>query len=271
MSRTAIVLCGGRSSRMGRAKAWLPWFGRPMVEHVVEALRKSVDEIVVVRSPELDLPPLKAQVICDEEPGQGPLAGIRYGLEASSSEFAFVTSVDSPYLSAEYIEALFSFGVTAAPVADDHVQVLSAIYPSRAWKIATEFLVKGKRRPLALLEALQYKPVEVAKSSRRAAWMGFNTPDEYLDAVRLQDPAATAEVEVLGRIASKLECARFRAPVGTLGDVLHRLPESLGLISGGRVSNAHLVSLGGRDLVRDLALPVGPDEKVSVIDALAGG
>jgi molybdopterin-guanine dinucleotide biosynthesis protein A len=256
---------------MGRAKAWLPWFGRPMIEHVVAELRKVVDEVVVVRSPELELPQLKAHVVCDEEPGQGPLAGIRYGLEASTSKLAFVTSVDSPYLSAKYIEGLFSFGVTAAPVADDRVQVLSAIYPSRAWALAEQLLLDGKRRPLALLEALEYKPIEVAEPSLQAAWKGFNTPDEYLDAVRLREPDATAEVEILGRIASKLERTRFCAPVGTLGDVLLGLPASLGLISGGRVSNAHLVSLGGRDLVRDLALPVGPDEKVSVIDALAGG
>jgi hypothetical protein len=49
------------------------------------------------------------------------------------------------------------------------------------------------------------------------------------------------------------------------------LPGSLGLVDGDRVAKAHLVSLGGRDLVRDLAVPVGPGERVSVIDALAGG
>jgi len=37
-----IVLCGGRSSRMGRAKAWLPWGARPMVAHVVAQLREAV-------------------------------------------------------------------------------------------------------------------------------------------------------------------------------------------------------------------------------------
>jgi hypothetical protein len=56
-----------------------------------------------------------------------------------------------------------------------------------------------------------------------------------------------------------------------LGEVLSWLPESISLIEGGRVSKPHVVSLGGRDLVRDLTLPVGPGENVSVIDALAGG
>ena len=65
MSRAGIVLCGGRSSRMGRAKAWLPWFGRSMIEHVVESLLPVVDEVVVVTSSELDLPFLSARVVSD--------------------------------------------------------------------------------------------------------------------------------------------------------------------------------------------------------------
>lgn len=79
------------------------------------------------------------------------------------------------------------------------------------------------------------------------------------------------QVELLGCAAIKAETSRYHVPVGTLGDVLSQLPESLSLIVDGRVAKSHLVSIGGRDLVRDLAVPVGPDEKLSVIDALAGG
>lgn len=256
---------------MGRAKAWLPWFGRSMIEHVVESLLPVVDEVVVVTSAELDLPLLSARVVSDRAPGLGPLAGIRCGLAASKAEFAFVTSVDAPHLSTEFVEAMFSIGKPAAPHSEHRVQVLSAIYPCDAWKIADDLLSKDIRRPLGLLEELGYVPVDWADSNRPSPWHGFNTPGEYLDAVRLRDPDATAQVELLGRAAIKAETSRYRIPVGTLGDVLSQLPESLSLIAGGRVAKRHLVSIGGRDLVRDLAVPVGPDEKLSVIDALAGG
>ena len=46
MAAAAIILCGGKSSRMGRAKAWLPWRGQPMVAHVVSFVRPVVDEVV---------------------------------------------------------------------------------------------------------------------------------------------------------------------------------------------------------------------------------
>ena len=50
MKRTGIVLCGGKSARMGRPKALLPWHGHTMIEHVISVLDEVVDEIVVVAS-----------------------------------------------------------------------------------------------------------------------------------------------------------------------------------------------------------------------------
>ena len=259
---------------MGRAKAWLPWFGRSMVEHVVARLLPAVDDVVVVTSAELDLPPLPARVVCDQAPELGPLAAIRDGLAAAKSEYAFVTSVDAPYLSEEFVREMFALGKAAAPVAEDRVQVLSAIYPCAAWVRANELLLENVRRPRGLLEELGYEPIERASSDQPlapSAWSGFNTPTEYLDAVRSCDPEATAEVELLGRAAMKAQASRHSLPVGTLGEILSRLPDSLALIEDGRVAKSHIVSLSGRDLVRDLAVPVGPGENVSVIDALAGG
>jgi molybdopterin-guanine dinucleotide biosynthesis protein A len=256
-----------------------------MIEVLVERLGSIVDEVVVVTSASLELPPLAARVVEDREPGLGPLAGLREGLAAARSDYAFVTSVDAPFLTGEYVEGLFGMGGACAPVSEGHVQVLSAIYPCRAWQAADDLLKQGMRRPLGLLEALDYKPIEFPFAIARPmgstdasgadasppAWSGFNTPAEYLAGVRRVDPAATAEVELLGRLALKHSPARRRVPVGTLGELLSTLPESAGLVEDGRVARAHLVSLGGRDLVRDLAVPVGPGERVSVIDALAGG
>jgi len=269
--RAGIVLCGGRSSRMGRPKAWLPWFGRPMIEHVVTRLRSVVDEVIVVRSETLELPPLPARIVVDRAPGLGPLAGIREGLAATDAELAFVTGTDSPFLTSEFVERLFAIGQAAAPVAEGHVQVLCAVYPGAAAEAASRLLAEGIKRPLALLEAEGFKPVELAEDERPEPWRGFNTPEAYLAAAREVAADATAEVELLGRAALRAEQTRWRVPIGTLAEVLAALPDSLGLVEDGRVSRAHLVSLGGRDLVRDLALPVGPDERISVIDALAGG
>jgi len=290
MSRAAIVLCGGRSSRMGRAKAWLPWFGRTMIEHVVAQLTPVVDEVVVVTSESVDLPSLPARIVRDGESERGPLAGIRDGLAALDSEYAFVTSTDAPFLTGSFVSRMLDVGKPCAPQSEGHVQVLCAVYPSAGWKEAERLLEAGVDRPLRLLESLGFEALDFDRdldpdldhergpdpaldsgAPPLRPWHGFNTPQAYLECVRVRDPLATAEVELLGRAALTVKDTVQTVPVGTLGEVLGCWPESLGLIAEGRVARAHLVSLGGRDLVRDLSVPVGPGERVSVLDALAGG
>ena len=64
MGTAGIVLCGGKSSRMGRAKAWLPWCGRPLVAHVVidgsidtPFIREAFGEALAQRGPDAMLAP----------------------------------------------------------------------------------------------------------------------------------------------------------------------------------------------------------------------
>ncbi len=308
---------------MGRAKAWLPWFGRTMIEHVVAQLASAVEEVVVVTSETVDLPPLPARIVRDRDSERGPLAGIRDGLAAVDSEYAFVTSTDAPFLTDSFVSRILDVGKPCAPKSEGHVQVLCAVYPSAGWKEAERLLEAGVGRPLRLLESLGFesldfdrdfapgfdgdldlgrdialdlglapdrgadfkldlarKPAPETKPGQGSGpeldsaprpWHGFNTPQAYLDCVRVLDPMATAEVELLGRAALAIKDTKQTVPVGTLGEVLACWPESLGLIAEGRVARSHLVSLGGRDLVRDLAVPVGPGECVSILDALAGG
>lgn len=276
---------------MGRAKAWLPWLGRTMIEHVVERLRPAVDEVLVVSSAALELPPLDARVVVDREPDRGPLAGLREGLAAARSELAFVTSTDAPFLTAEYVTRLFERGGPVAPLAEGRTQVLSAIYPCAAWREAEALLARGIARPLTLLEQLDYETlsledvcaamgtggpgeIEAARAAgvtAPAAWRGFNTPAEYLGCARAVHPGARAELELLGRAAMGMASRCHSLPIGTLGELLARVVSPMRLLEGERVAQPFLVSLGGRDLVRDARVPVGPGERLSLFDAQAGG
>ena len=262
---------------MGRAKAWLPWFdGRTLIEHVVERIRPAVDEVLVVTSVALDLPALDARVVRDREPERGPLAGLRDGLAATSAAHAFVTATDAPFLTTEYVDGMLSRRAACAPVEEGHVQVLSAVYPGEGAAVAERLLEEGRGRPRDLLEALDYEALDANDPALASApWKGFNTPDAYLDAVRGEDPDARCRIEFLGRAALASKSPNLEVPVGTLGDVLAQAARAcdldLDLVEGEQVARGHLVSLGGRDLVRDLSLPVGPDERISVLDAQAGG
>src|ERR687897_422144 len=105
---TAIILAGGRSSRMGTPKALLPFDGEPLVVHLVRRLAPMFGEVIVVAAPDQILPNVPATVVRDEVAYQGPVGGIAYGLRAAAGEFAFVTSCDSVFLRIAVVSYLLS-------------------------------------------------------------------------------------------------------------------------------------------------------------------
>src|SRR5688500_8482005 len=105
-----IVLAGGRSSRMGRPKAWLDWHGTPLLRRVCGLVARGVSgPVVVVRAPGQELPPLPAgmRAVEDAREGRGPLQGLLAGLEAvEGEEVAFVASTDVPFLHPRFVAAV---------------------------------------------------------------------------------------------------------------------------------------------------------------------
>jgi len=285
---------------MGRPKALLPWFGRSMIEHVVASLAPCVDELIVVTSEALSLANrcLEVRIVVDREPARGPLAALRDGLAATRAELAFVTASDAPFLTADHVAGLFERAHAgpgaAAPVADGVVQVLSAVYPSRAWRDAEILLTEGLSSPTALLERIGFVAVESASAATAVApglpapWTGFNTPEAYLALARQRDPVATAIVEWRVEGATGVEagegsesCAanaptvrRQAVLIDRLGEVLARAAP-LGLSAG--PTPVERFGVGGLRVVlaegelppgADPGLPIGPGELVLVHEAL---
>lgn len=271
MATAAIVLCGGKSTRMGRDKAWLPWDGVPMVSHVVATLKPVVDEVIVVSSKDLELPALPAKVVCDREPALGPLSGIREGLASIHADLAFVTATDAPYLKAAFVRAMLDQQGAAAPEVDGHVQTLAAVYPRSSLGLVEEMVRDRRLRPLGLLEELQYKKLGADDLPDIGSVKGFNTPAEYLDAARRASVRPMATLEFLGRARMQMGQREMEVPIGTLGEVLENMLPKVDILDGDRVAKHYLVSLNGLDFVRNAAIPIGAGERVVVLDASVGG
>lgn len=99
----AIVLAGGRSTRLGRDKASEPLLGRPLLQHVLDRISGLVDELIIVRAPRQALPEidtaLQLRVVDDAYPGRGPLGGIYTGLHAARAGRCLAVACDMPLLS----------------------------------------------------------------------------------------------------------------------------------------------------------------------------
>jgi len=108
---TGIVLAGGRSSRMGRDKAFLKIGGQPLVERVIGRLQRLCRETIIVTNSPARYAYLPARLVSDVVPGRGPLVGIYSGLRAAQNDLAVVVACDMPFLNA----SLLQFMVAQAP------------------------------------------------------------------------------------------------------------------------------------------------------------
>jgi molybdopterin-guanine dinucleotide biosynthesis protein A len=90
---TAVVLVGGRSTRMGRDKALILVDGTPLAAHVVAALSPFAAHVLLAGRP---LPGLDVPAITDQYPDAGPLGGIASALAAVQTPLALVAACDMP-------------------------------------------------------------------------------------------------------------------------------------------------------------------------------
>ena len=118
VSRSAIVLAGGRGRRMGIVeKALLEFEGKTILERLLENLFRVVNEVILsVRDslqkekllPVLEKFPSREIRFCfDTLEDAGPLEGIRAGLLESRSEYSFVCAGDMPFVNIRVVDLLF--------------------------------------------------------------------------------------------------------------------------------------------------------------------
>ena len=170
MTAGGIVLCGGKSTRMGVAKATLPFGPETMLQRVVRLLGAMVSPIVAVAAQEQVLPALPAEVIVtrDEREAKGPLEGLRAGLKAlpPSVEAAYVTSCDVPLLVPGFVErmlVLLGDHDIAVMEIDGFTHPLSAVYRRSVLPKVEELLAQDRLRPVFLFEAVRTRRVSPAE------------------------------------------------------------------------------------------------------------
>jgi molybdenum cofactor guanylyltransferase len=162
----AIVLAGGRSTRLGRDKASEPLLGVPMLQRVIDRLAGLTDEIVVVGRRDQDLSWARGEhlrIVEDLYPDAGPLGGIYTGLTAIEEPLAIAVACDMPLLQPALLAALIRLGhkhELVVPVNDGLPQPLCAVYRKAcAGPIQTQ-ISKGNLKLTGVVESLGAHYVE---------------------------------------------------------------------------------------------------------------
>jgi molybdopterin-guanine dinucleotide biosynthesis protein A len=293
---TAIILAGGRSSRMGRPKALLPFDNEPLILHIVRRLQPLFGDIVVVAAPGQELPSMPVTLVRDDVAYQGPVGGIHYGLQAARGESAFVTSCDSAFVVPSLISHLVSLSAgydVVVPRWESRYQPLLAVYRRTVLPFLADQLARQELRPVFLYDKVRTRIVEEDEVRRfdpdGASFFNMNSPEDYQHALaRWQagsrgmagDGSRTCTVELFGvarLLTGTREITVPLPPDATLAHVFAALLQRLPLLSGrvltgdGSLVEGYACNVNGLTFLRDVEARVNPGDNIAIMSADAGG
>jgi len=165
-AHTAIILAGGKSSRMGQDKGLMRFRGRPMVQHVIDAAAMVCNTFVVVT----DHPMYSMfgfRTVADEVKSFGPVAGILSGLRSSGTERNLVLSCDVPFVTPAMLKELVlcdaDADVIVAEGADARIHPLIAIYTRNCIPALERAIAEDEHRLRTVLEELRVHRVRFSE------------------------------------------------------------------------------------------------------------
>lgn len=174
---TGAILAGGSSDRMGRDKASLVLRGESFLERTHSMLRGVLADVSVYGGTAV---PENGIVIPDEVPGQGPIGGLITAMQLAGGRPVFVTSVDTPMLTAEAVRMIVEPAVPNDAVrvatADGRVHPLIAVYGADVLGVARHRFEGGGRSMMGVLDEVA-RVVEVEIEPE--AVFNVNTEADY--------------------------------------------------------------------------------------------
>lgn len=189
-----IVLCGGRSRRMGFDKAELPFGCETMFSRIVRILQTVASPMVAVASDGQQFSQIDENVaiVYDEYPDRGPLGGMMTGMIhlKEKTEAAFIISCDVPLVTEQFLKFMYeqSKGCEiAVPKEGKRLHPLSGVYRTSLLSRIRLLIEEDRLRPQFLIAQSQTKFVEIEEIRKidpnLDSLRNINTPEEYLTAL----------------------------------------------------------------------------------------
>lgn len=155
--RSAIVLAGGRSRRLGRDKGLLSINGTTLIEHVCKRVGVVVDEVMVAVGSSAQQAAYRSLLggcttVVDEEVCGGPLIGLQSGLRLVRGDRTAVVGCDMPLVSGDVLNLLFeacagrSAAIPRWP--NGYIEPLHSVYDTDECLNAVRMALKVNRRDM---------------------------------------------------------------------------------------------------------------------------
>ena len=186
---TTVIMAGGKSSRMGADKAFVPLLGKPLIEHVLESVGGLGDEQIIITNRPDRFHYLGLPLYSDIYQGFGPLGGLHAALAHATHPHLLVVACDMPWLNRDLLGHMISIRATADAVVPRWTKFpepLHAIYSKACLEPVTASLQARTLKLIAFYSQVQVRYLdreimETFDASGRS-FANINTPGDLLEA-----------------------------------------------------------------------------------------
>lgn len=195
---SAVILAGGKSSRMGSPKSDLKFAGGSMLDYIISEMTRVFSELVVAVSEERFYPweGYGVRSIADRARYRGPVAALEQALREIEFDRAFVCSCDVPFVSGDLArklcDLLDEYDVVI-PQVEGKLQPLHAVYRKSCSKTLGAMREQKQNR---LHDIVNFAKVRIVPEEdiraldpdpRLLSFFNVNTPEDYQRAIKLLD------------------------------------------------------------------------------------
>ncbi|MFZ0803476.1 MAG: molybdenum cofactor guanylyltransferase [Terriglobales bacterium] len=183
---TAFVLAGGKSTRMGRNKAFLAWEDGTLLSHAMKLAAAVTSNAYIVGDSTKFAS--YGTVIEDIYPDHGPLGGIHAALLSTRTDLNLMLAVDLPLIDPQFLQFMVglarnSDAAVTVPYAEGVSQPLCAVYRRQFSQPAEQALQAGRNKIDALFAKVKTRAIESDEFTRAgfspAMFRNLNTPEEW--------------------------------------------------------------------------------------------
>jgi|ERR1035437_2390043 molybdopterin-guanine dinucleotide biosynthesis protein A len=147
MNFSAVILAGGKSSRMGRDKAFVEVGGQTLLARQILIVRQAgASEVLISGRAGVDYSVFDCRVIEDKFQEAGPLAGIERALNIAANSLLLVLAVDMADMSGDFLKNFSAHGqdgLGAVPVVNGIIEPLAAFYPKATAGLIQKILAES--------------------------------------------------------------------------------------------------------------------------------
>jgi molybdopterin-guanine dinucleotide biosynthesis protein A len=240
---SALILGGGKSTRMGFDKKNLELNGNNVLVSLITKLRSIFSEVLLSSNESV----YEKIITLHDELGSGPLAGIYQGLKHCKSEYLYVTACDMPFISISYIHYIREIVMTrqvdacVARYNDGRYELFNCFYNKSCLPYIYDALTHNEFRPRMVLDKVNCHTVEPSIFERfnenGNMFCNINTKED----LELLQGTSVTDTDVTGQTAQGVEGGMEYQPPQSLQQMI--LIGSMGRNSGKTTMALELIRL----------------------------